>query len=91
MDVLGNNGIGCIAFSPLAQGSLTDKYLNGLASFSVAQRTKEIGIRKTLGASVPGILRLLSREFLNWIAIASIIPGGIFAVRVNVALKLSGR
>ena len=30
MDVLGNNGIGCIAFSPLAQGLLTDKYLNGI-------------------------------------------------------------
>ena len=30
MDVLGNNGVGCIPFSPLAQGLLTDKYLNGI-------------------------------------------------------------
>ncbi len=30
LDVLGQEGIGCIAFSPLAQGLLTDKYLNGV-------------------------------------------------------------
>lgn len=30
LDVLGNEGIGCIAFSPLAQGLLTNKYLNGI-------------------------------------------------------------
>jgi L-glyceraldehyde 3-phosphate reductase len=30
LDVLGTNGIGCIPFSPLAQGLLTDKYLNGI-------------------------------------------------------------
>jgi len=30
MDILGNEGVGCIAFSPLAQGLLTDKYLNGI-------------------------------------------------------------
>ena len=30
LDVLGNEGIGCIVFSPLAQGMLTDKYLNGI-------------------------------------------------------------
>ena len=29
MDVLGNNGVGCIPFSPLAQGLLSDKYLSG--------------------------------------------------------------
>ena len=29
MDVLGNNGVGCIPFSPLAQGLLSDKYLKG--------------------------------------------------------------
>ncbi len=36
LDVLGNNGIGCIAFSPLAQGLLTDKYLNGIPENSRA-------------------------------------------------------
>jgi L-glyceraldehyde 3-phosphate reductase len=36
LDVLGKEGIGCIAFSPLAQGLLTDKYLNGVPSGSRA-------------------------------------------------------
>src|SRR5690606_23437543 len=30
IDLLGNEGVGCIPFSPLAQGLLTDKYLNGI-------------------------------------------------------------
>lgn len=34
MDVLGNEGVGCIAFSPLAQGLLTDKYLKGIPAES---------------------------------------------------------
>lgn len=34
LDVLGNNGVGCIPFSPLAQGMLTDKYLNGIPADS---------------------------------------------------------
>ncbi|MBE0654316.1 MAG: aldo/keto reductase, partial [Bacteroidales bacterium] len=38
LDVLGNNGIGCIAFSPLAQGMLTDKYLNGIPEGSRAAK-----------------------------------------------------
>jgi len=38
MDVLGNNCIGCIAFSPLAQGLLTDKYLNGIPEGSRAAK-----------------------------------------------------
>jgi putative ABC transport system permease protein len=37
--------------------------LFGLASFTTLQRTKEIGIRKVLGASIPGILKLLYKEF----------------------------
>ena len=37
--------------------------LFGLASFTTLQRTKEIGIRKVLGASVGSILKLLYREF----------------------------
>jgi len=34
LDVLGDNGVGCIPFSPLAQGLLTDKYLNGIPADS---------------------------------------------------------
>jgi putative ABC transport system permease protein len=45
--------------------------LFGLATFNTLQRIKEIGIRKVLGASVPSILRLLSKEILILILIAS--------------------
>jgi L-glyceraldehyde 3-phosphate reductase len=38
LDVLENNGVGCIPFSPLAQGLLTDKYLNGIPDGSRATR-----------------------------------------------------
>jgi len=39
LDVLGDNGTGCIAFSPLAQGMLTDRYLDGVPEGSRASRT----------------------------------------------------
>ncbi len=47
--------------------------LFGLISFTAEQRTKEIGIRKTLGASVPSIVWLLSKESLLLVTIASVI------------------
>src|SRR5207244_2173592 len=47
--------------------------LFGLASFTTIQRTKEIGIRKVLGASVAGILKLLYREFALLLAIAFVV------------------
>ncbi|TMI81339.1 MAG: FtsX-like permease family protein, partial [Bacteroidetes bacterium] len=47
--------------------------LFGLASFTTVQRTKEIGIRKVLGASVPGILKLLYQEFAILLLIAFVI------------------
>lgn len=47
--------------------------LFGLASFTTIQRTREIGIRKVLGASVPGILKLLYREFAWLLLIAFVI------------------
>lgn len=46
--------------------------LLGLSSFVAEQRTKEIGIRKILGASVPNILKLLYREFVVLILVAFI-------------------
>jgi putative ABC transport system permease protein len=47
--------------------------LFGLAAFSTERRTKEIGIRKVLGGSVPGIAWLLSREFTRWVLLANLI------------------
>ena len=47
--------------------------LFGLAAYSVEQRTKEIGIRKVLGSSFPGIISLLSRDFIRWVLLANII------------------
>jgi putative ABC transport system permease protein len=47
--------------------------LLGLASFTAEQRTKEIGIRKVLGASVPNVLLLLGREFTRWVLLANVV------------------
>jgi putative ABC transport system permease protein len=47
--------------------------LFGLAAFSAEQRNKEIGIRKVLGASVSGIVGLLSKDFLTLVVISFII------------------
>lgn len=47
--------------------------LLGLASFMAQQKTKEIGIRKTFGASIWTITLLLSKNFTKWVVIANII------------------
>ena len=47
--------------------------LFGLASFSADQRTKEIGIRKVLGASVPRIVNILNKNFIKWVLVANLI------------------
>lgn len=47
--------------------------LFGLATFSAEQKYKEIGIRKVLGASIPAVVRLLSREFLLLVLLSWII------------------
>ncbi len=69
--------------------------LLGLATFAAQQRVKEIGIRKVLGASVTGVVALLSRDFLKLVLISFIIASPIaffatkrwlqdFAYRVNI-------
>lgn len=47
--------------------------LLGLASYSTMQRTKEIGVRKVMGASVASIVALLSRDFLKLVLIAFVV------------------
>jgi putative ABC transport system permease protein len=71
--------------------------LFGLAAFTVEQRTKEIGIRKVLGASITNIMFMLSKEFVKWVLISNIIAWPVayfginlilqnFAFRINVGL-----
>jgi putative ABC transport system permease protein len=71
--------------------------LFGLASFASEQRTKEIGVRKTLGASVANIVLLFSREFTRWVLVANVLAWPIayfamsrwlqsFAYRVDIRL-----
>ncbi|MHA4845507.1 ABC transporter permease [Flavitalea antarctica] len=56
--------------------------LLGLATFAAQQRVKEIGIRKVLGASVAGVVGLLSKDFLKLVLISFVIalPVGWYAV-----------
>ena len=49
--------------------------LFGLATFTAEQRTKEIGVRKVLGASVGSIVGLLSKDFLKLIVVALVLAG----------------
>jgi ABC-type antimicrobial peptide transport system permease subunit len=47
--------------------------LFGLAAYTAEQRTKEIGIRRVMGASVAGIMALLSKEYAKWVLVANAI------------------
>lgn len=61
--------------------------LFGLAAYTAEQRTKEIGIRKVLGASVAGITTLLSKDFLKLIIIAVLVASPIAYYFMNQWLK----
>ena len=71
--------------------------LFGLASFTADQRTKEIGIRKVLGASVSNVVVLLSRDFTKWVILANVVAWPVaylvmnrwlqnFAYRISLAI-----
>ncbi|MGB7295070.1 MAG: FtsX-like permease family protein [Candidatus Aminicenantales bacterium] len=57
--------------------------LFGLASFTAEQRTKEIGIRKVLGARIHHIIALLTKEFSRWILLANFIAWPIAYLAMN--------
>ena len=66
LDVLGDEGVGCIAFSPLAQGLLTNKYLHGVPSDSRIGRGRSNGAITTDSIS-PDVLEKINK--LNEIAL----------------------
>ena len=51
--------------------------LFGIATLSIAQRTKEIGVRKVLGASVAGITGLLAKDFLKIVLVSFVLASPI--------------
>mgnify|MGYP006291573855 CR=1 FL=1 len=61
--------------------------LLGLASFTIEQRTKEIGIRKVLGASMVSVMKLLTKDLIKWIVLANIIALPIAYFAMNVWLQ----
>ena len=61
--------------------------LFGLSTFMTQQRTKEIGIRKVLGANVLNIVIILSKEFTKWVIIANLIACPIAYFIINKLLQ----
>ncbi|MFT5369589.1 MAG: putative ABC transport system permease protein [Candidatus Latescibacterota bacterium] len=61
--------------------------LFGLAAYTAEQRTKEIGVRKVLGASTRSIVLLLSKEFAKLILIANLIAWPVAYVAINTYLQ----
>lgn len=59
LDVLTEEGIGCIVFSPLAQGQLTDRYLNGIPSDARASKTERVWLTpKDVEKNLPKVQKL---------------------------------
>ncbi len=58
LDVLGKSGVGCIAFSPLAQGQLTDKYIEGIPENSRAAKAMTYLEKETVESNIEKIRSL---------------------------------
>jgi L-glyceraldehyde 3-phosphate reductase len=59
LDVLSDEGIGCIVFSPLAQGQLTQRYLNGIPSDARASKTERVWLTaNTVNKNLPKVKQL---------------------------------
>jgi L-glyceraldehyde 3-phosphate reductase len=78
LDVLEEKGIGCIVFSPLAQGQLTDHYLNGIPEGARASKTERVWLTPdTVKENLPKVIKLneiaerrgqkLSQMALAWV------------------------
>jgi L-glyceraldehyde 3-phosphate reductase len=78
LDVLEEEGIGCIVFSPLAQGQLTDRYLDGIPDGARASKTERVWLTPdTVKENLPKVRKLneiaqrrgqkLSQMALAWV------------------------
>ena len=66
---------------------ITGLGLFGLASFTAEQRTKEIGIRKVLGASIPSLMSLMSRDFSRLVIISFVFSAPLAWWLLNIYLE----
>ena len=66
---------------------ITGLGLFGLAAFTAEQRTKEIGIRKVMGASVPSLVRLISKDFSVLVIISFILSAPLAGWLMNKYLE----
>lgn len=101
LDTLENNGVGCITFSPLAQGMLTDKYLNGIPEGSRAAKNLTYLDKETVESNIQKIKNLneiaqkrnqkLSQMAIAWILrhtqVASVLIGASSANQLKENVK----
>ena len=70
------------AFSVLAM-IIASLGLFGVSSYLILLRSKEIGVRKVLGSSSVGVVRLLTRDFIRWVFIAFVLACPVAAYLMN--------
>jgi len=68
-----NNLRGIVRFFSVLSIMIACLGLFGLATHATERKTKEIGIRKVLGASVQSIIHMLNKEFIRWVILANLI------------------
>ncbi|MEP4532865.1 MAG: L-glyceraldehyde 3-phosphate reductase [Cyclobacteriaceae bacterium] len=101
LKTLGQEGLGCIAFSPLAQGLLTDRYLNGIPADSRAAKSKTYLEKEQVEKSIGKVRRLadiahqrgqkLSQMAISWLLsrpnVASVLVGASSSAQLTENLK----
>jgi putative ABC transport system permease protein len=75
--MINKNSMNIFGFLGIVAAVLSATGLFALLSLNILKRTKEIGVRKILGASAPNIARVINTEFIIILTIASLLGGGL--------------
>jgi putative ABC transport system permease protein len=86
--MINKNTVSMFGFMGIVAAVLSATGLFALLSLNIRKRMKEIGVRKILGASTQNIAKVINREFLTIMFIASILGGGIGLVIGNKAMDV---